>query len=162
MASYPVRQKWISKISRWFVWFRPSVRQLTLLPYSLSNLSRHTGYSDGFRGLPQYLQTNTGILPQLRSCILPSTSLPIHTSLIILLFGVVQAELLTASLNNYLTPWRCVILEKLSVAHLLRISQLFIKPENSMPSSQELSTDPYLEPNQPSIWHPILCLWHSF
>jgi hypothetical protein len=52
--------------------------------------------TDVFYGFPQSLQTNAGIVPQIRQWLLPSSSFPNYYSLIILHFNVI----LTTSLNN--------------------------------------------------------------
>jgi hypothetical protein len=48
----------------------------------------------------QSLHQNVWILPQIRPQPLPSTSFPIHNSLIILPFDAIESEILTASLNK--------------------------------------------------------------
>jgi hypothetical protein len=55
-----------------------------------------------FYGFTQFFQVNARIILQIRSRPLPSTSFPVHYSLLILLFNVkfLQPEMLTASLNK--------------------------------------------------------------
>jgi hypothetical protein len=40
----------------------------------------------------------------------------------------------------------------------LEFSNYFMEPEPSVPCSQEPFTDPYCEPDQSSLYHPILSL----
>jgi hypothetical protein len=46
------------------------------------------------------VKKNSGIVPQIKPQVLPSTSTPVHHLLIILSFGTMQSELLKASLNK--------------------------------------------------------------
>jgi hypothetical protein len=62
--------------------------------------------------------------------------------------------------QNYcprLTPQSWVILENLSVAQLLEISQYFMKPEGSLQCLQEPANGTYPEPDQSSPYHPVIC-----
>jgi hypothetical protein len=54
-----------------------------------SNLDLQTDYPDGnFGGFPQYVQTDAGIVPAIRSQQLPSTSIVIHYQLRVTIFLV--------------------------------------------------------------------------
>jgi hypothetical protein len=54
-----------------------------------SDLRPKTGYPEGFRGFPQSLQANASTVLRTRLRPLPSTTLPIHDSLIILSFDTI-------------------------------------------------------------------------
>jgi hypothetical protein len=43
-----------------------------------------------------------------------------------------------------------------------RTSQHFMEPEGSLPCSQERSTSPYPESDQPNLGHPIISLYDPF
>jgi hypothetical protein len=49
-----------------------------------------------------------------------------------------------------LTPWIRVLFEKLIVTLLVKKFPLFMEPEISLPSSEELATGPYTEPDATS------------
>jgi hypothetical protein len=53
---------------------------------------------------------------------------------------------------NYITNY---LLERPPVMQKLRTSQHFMKPQGSVPCSQETSTGPFPEPDQSSVHHLI-------
>jgi hypothetical protein len=55
---------------------------------------------------------------------------------------------------NYITPWSRVLLQKLTVTQLARNSLLFMELKSSLPSSQNLETNPYPEQDAPSSQLP--------
>jgi hypothetical protein len=61
-------------------------------------------------------------------------------------------------LAAFCNPCRRVIPEKPPVAQLLKISQNFIEPEDSLPYSQAPVTGPYPEPDKSSPHHPNIFL----
>jgi hypothetical protein len=67
--------------------------QLRIRKVPSSNLRPGTGHRD--RSFPQPVQANAGMVRPL-----PSISFPIHYSLIIASFDIIQSELLSASLNK--------------------------------------------------------------
>jgi hypothetical protein len=85
---------------------------------------------------PQFFQEKARIITQIRPWLLPSTSLPIHYSLIILSFNAKKSELLKESLNKqinivklkknlYIKTWNyCSILEVPYLYEKTRISIL--------------------------------------
>jgi hypothetical protein len=62
------------------------------------------------------------------------------------------------SLTTYPPPWSWALLEKPSVAQLLKNFPNFMDPEGSLPCSQEPFTGHYPEPDQFSSYHPIRSL----
>jgi hypothetical protein len=63
---------------------------------------------------------------------------------------------------NWLTPWSWVFLGSHQSLGYSRISNHFIEPESSLPSSQELTTSPYPEPDESSLLSNIqFCLFPS-
>jgi hypothetical protein len=63
---------------------------------SRSNFGPETGYAEGFRGFTELLQVNTGMVPYVRSRLLPSTPFTVNCSPIILSFDIKYSKLLTA------------------------------------------------------------------
>jgi hypothetical protein len=60
-----------------------------------------------------------------------------------------------------LTPWRTVLLQKLTVLQLVKNSPHFIGPEISLPCAQRLAICPYPKPDESSSWPHILFLEDS-
>jgi hypothetical protein len=57
-------------------------------------------WEDNIMMNPKSVQANSEIVPLIPPRILPSTSFPIHYSLIIIVLDIILSELLTASLNE--------------------------------------------------------------
>jgi len=57
---------------------------------------------------------------------------------------------------NVLTPWCRVLLEKLIDTQLVKKLPVLMEPEDLLPCSEEPTTDPYLESDEPSPHVPII------
>jgi hypothetical protein len=66
-------------------------------------------------------------------------------------------RIVTYLLTYLLTPWYRIFCEKLIVTQLVEQQPvLFMKPEGSLPCSQNPATGPYLEPAESSLPHRSL------
>jgi hypothetical protein len=72
---------------------RQTAKPLGIRAVPGSNLSPESGFlTEVYRGFPQSLQANAGMVPQVRPWPLSSISFPIHCSLIILPLNTVYPE----------------------------------------------------------------------
>jgi hypothetical protein len=60
---------------------------------------------------------------------------------------------------NELSPWTSVIIEKLTVAHLVRNTPPYMESECSFPCSQKSVTGPYPDPDEPNPHPSLRSVW---